>query len=322
MLPSLLDITARRGTDAAVGLVEEVVTYAPEIERIMGRPVPGTFYTARIRTAYPSGAFRKVGAGVTPSGSRYEQKRFDCFFFDSQLQVDEAAARAAQQTGDSLASLQADEAGGALRDKAIQFGTQVYAGKVNDTNGGFPGLTNYLYSGQAINAGGSGSLACERAWLVWMHEQGVHFIFGGDQGIDIKPWWQQRIPDPNDSTKSLTAWVSNLSGFIGLSSAHVRAVGCVYNIDNTLTSGTEAKRLTDSLLADCIAAFPVGIKPNLIFMSRKTRAGLQKSRTVTLFGQGKTRPDVEAVAPTPTEYEGIPIIATDSIPLENQVTIS
>ena len=32
---SLLDITARRNTDQAVGLVEEVVTYAPEIEKVM-----------------------------------------------------------------------------------------------------------------------------------------------------------------------------------------------------------------------------------------------------------------------------------------------
>jgi hypothetical protein len=317
---SLLDITSRRGTDSAVGLVEDVITYAPELRLIMGRPIPGTFYTAKIRTSYPSGAFRKANAGVTIGASRYEQRRFDCYFFDTQLQVDELTAQAAEQEGDTLGSLQADEALGAVRQKAIDLGSQVYAGLEDDANGGFPGLTNFVHPSQAINAGGSGAGACERAWLIWMHEQGVHFLFGRNQGMDIKPWKEQQVVDPADSTKRLTAWVSNMSGFIGLSSAHLHAVGCVYNIDNTLTAGVEAKRLTDSLLADAVASFPVGIKPNLILMSRKTRAGLQKSRTVTLYGQGKTRADQPTVAPTPLDYEGIPIEATDSIPLENQVS--
>src|SRR5689334_19990364 len=106
-LVSLLDITARRGTDPAVGLVEDVITYAPELRLIMGRPIPGLFYTAKVRTAYAAGAFRKANAGVTLSASKYEQRRFDCFFFDTQLQIDEQTARAADQQGDSLATLQA-----------------------------------------------------------------------------------------------------------------------------------------------------------------------------------------------------------------------
>lgn len=319
-LTSLLDITARRGTDPAVGLVEEVVTYAPELANLLGRPVPGTFYTAKIRTSNPSGAFRKAGAGVAPSGSHYEQKRFDCYFFDTQLELDEQRARAAEQQGDSMGSLQADESSGAMRQKAIDLGTQIYSGLNNDPNGGFPGLAQYTYPAQSIDAGGTGSLVEERAWFLWMTEQGVHLIFGGNQGIDIAPWTKQRVTDPADSTKSYMAWVSNLSGFIGLSSAHIRAVGCVYNIDNTLTAGTEAKPLTDKLAATCINAFPIGMKPNMIFMSRATRSGLQKQRTVTLFGQGAARPSQPNIAPTPTEIDGIPIFATDSIPLEAQVS--
>jgi hypothetical protein len=316
----LLDVTARRGTDAAVGLVEDVITYSPELRLIQGRVIPGTFYTAKVRTAYAAGAFRKANAGVTVAASKYEQRRFDCAFFDTQLQIDELTARAAEQQGDSLAMLMADEAQSAVRQRAIDLGTQIYAGLEDDANGGFPGLTNFVNPLQAVDAGGTASGKCERAWLIWMHEQGVHLLFGGNQGLDIKPWTQQQVTDPADSTKRLMGWVSNTSGFIGLSSAHIRAVGCVYNIDNTLTAGVEAKRLTDSLLADCINSFPVGIKPNLILMSRKTRSGLQKSRTVTLFGNARVRPDQPTIAPTPTDYEGIPIEATDSIPLENQVS--
>lgn len=328
---SLLDITARRGTDGAVGLVEEVVTFAPEIEKVMGRPIPGTNYLARVRTAYTAkAAFRKANSGSDIGSSSFEQKRFDCFAFDTEMQVDEAITRAAEANGDSAASVLADEATGSIRAKAILLGKQFYNGTTTDANG-FPGLADFLTTqtsvkdpltnaaiDQVVDAGGSAAGKCERAWFVWMHPQGVHFLFGGNAGLDIKPWALQQVKD--STGKSLMAWVSNIFGYIGLSCAHIRAVGCIKNIDNTLTNNTAAKPISDSLIATALSKFPVGIRPNLCFMSRATRRELQKGRTVTLFGQGKGRPDQEVVAPVPTVVDGdIPIIVTDSIPLENQV---
>ncbi len=318
-LLSLLDITARRGTDQAVGLVEEVTTYAPELEKIMGRPIPGTSYNARVRSAYTTkAAFRKANQGVDIGSSTYEQKRFETFFFDAELEVDEAAARAEEQQGDSLASLQADEAIGAMRAKAILFGQQFYRGTAVDANG-FPGMIDFLNTqlntpdprnpgnnmNQVVDAQGSGT--GERVWFVWMHQQGVHFLFGGNQGIDIKPWNLQQVLD--SSSKKYMAWVSNLTGFIGLSCAHAAAVGCVKNI-------TSANPWTDALSAKLLALFPVGVRPNLIFATPRARSYLQQSRTVTLFGEGGSRPNQPAIAPIPTEYDGIPIIPTDSIALE------
>lgn len=335
---SLLDITARRGTDQAVGLVEEVTTYAPELEKIMGRTIPGTFYTARVRTAITAApAFRKAGSGVGLSASNFEQKRFDCFFFDGQLRVDEAIARAAQQFGDSLASLEADEASGVMRAKAIAFGKQLYAGTANDANG-FPGLIDFLNAqagvtdpltnaaiDQTVNAGGSAAGKCQCVWYIWMHEQGVHFLFGADQGIDIKPWQMQQVADPADATKAYMAWVSNLSGYIGLSSANIRAVGVIKNVDATLNAGSYTKPWTDALDAQLWAKFPVGLKPNLCFASRGAIASLQASRTVTLLANmgGKSSAlsgGAGNVAPWPTEtVNGVPIIPTDSILAGNQM---
>jgi len=62
-----------------------------------------------------------------------------------------------------------------------------------------------------------------------------------------------------------------------------------------------------------LAKFPVGVKPTHLFMSRRSRQQLQIARTVTLQGQGTNRPNQAAIAPLPTEYDGVPIIATDSI---------
>lgn len=328
---TLLDITKRRGTDAAVGLVEEVVTYAPEIEKIMGRPIRGTSTTARIRPLLTKGGiFRKANAGTLPGASIYDERRFNTFFFDSQLQIDEAVARAAEGEGDSLSMLQAEEAEGAIRAKAIQLGQQLYAGHSIDPLGP-PGLIDYFNTfgtiidqrtGAALNlavsAGGTGS-ACEIAWYVWMHPQGVHFLFGAEQGIDIKPWKQQYIQDASDPSKRLMAWVTNLSGFIGLQAASPFSIGIVKNIDNTISGGNYAHPLTDALMAQVEALFPVGMMPNMILMSRASRAGLQKSRTVTLFGalnqaNSANSGAASSIAPLPTcSVNGIPIVVTDSI---------
>ena len=336
---SLLDITSRRNTDAAVGLVEEVVTYAPEIERVMGRPIPGSFYIARVRTAYTAkAAFRQLNAGLAIGSSKYSPKRFDCFNFDAQLQIDEASGKVADQQGDSLGDLQADEAAGAIRAKAIALGSQFYQGTLFDSNGP-PGLIDFLTSqlnvidpltgaaiDQSVDAGGSAGGKCERAWFIWMHPQGVHFLFGGNQGLEINPWIKQQVTDDADATKKFMAWVSNINGLIGTSCAHIRAIGCIRNIDNTISGGNYTKPVTDALIAQLMAKFPIGVAPNLCFMSRQSRAGLQAARGVTLFGNlgTPTRQNSGAaaiVAPLPTETgDGVPIIATDSIPKGNSAT--
>jgi hypothetical protein len=132
----------------------------------------------------------------------------------------------------------------------------------------------------------------------------------------------QRITDAADATKSYMAWVSNIKGFIGLASVHTRAVGCVYNIDNTLSAGSRTKPVTDKMLQQVINAFPIKMRPNMCFMSRASRSGLQEGRTVALFGQGAMRPDQPLIAPTPKDIDDVPIYATDSIPLQDQQTIA
>ena len=328
---TLLDLTKRKGTDAAIGLVEEVVAYAPEIEKILGRPIRGTYTTARIRPLLTAGgAFRKANAGALNGASVYDERRFNTFFFDSPLMVDEAIARAAEAEGDSLALLQAEEAEGAIRAKAIQLGKQLYAGHAIDPLGP-PGLIDYFNTfsniidqrtnaalNLSVTAGGA-SATCEICWYIWMHPQGVGFLFGGDQGIDIKPWTQQRVADPNDPAKSLSAWITNLSGFIGVAAASPFSIGIIKNIDNA--AGVHP--LTDALMAQLEALFPVGQLPNLVLMSRATRYGLQKSRTVTLFGNmdvptSRNSGASGLIAPVPTTTaSGIPIVVTDSILVGN-----
>jgi hypothetical protein len=54
-----------------------------------------------------------------------------------------------------------------------------------------------------------------------------------------------------------------------------------------------------------MAQYPAAFKPNVIFANPSAIESLRASRTATNV--------TGAPAPTPTEYEGIPIVATDMI---------
>lgn len=321
-LLTMADIAARRGTDKEIGLVQQIINYAPEIEVIPGLTRPGTYTDAKIQIGLPKGgAFRGVNSGVAVSAGVYEKRRYDAFFFDAQLEIDEAALTAAEQEGDSLGDLQADEAAGALRNKAIRFSQQFYAGPKVDPLG-FPGLIDLLNwaatipdprSGQPIQNvvdanPGSENPAVERVWYIWAHPQGVHFLFGGDKTIDINPWvWQYvNLADGTRARRSVT----NISGWIGLVGANPFCVACIKNIDI-------AHPWTDALSAKLHSYLPVGITPTHCFATKRAIAGLQQGRTVTLFGTATRRPNQAVVAPLPTvDVNGVPIHATDGIQLE------
>ena len=141
---TLKDLAAREGTDDVVGLIEDVVNVAPEIDRIQGRVIRGISYSARVRKAIHQGvAFRRVNAGVTLGASSYDKRRFNCFFFDGQMRVDEAEVIAAETEGDSMGKLFAEEGQGVMRAKAIDLGKQFYMGTTNDAEG-CPGLTDFM----------------------------------------------------------------------------------------------------------------------------------------------------------------------------------
>lgn len=309
-LISLLDISKRNGTDQAVGLVEEITTIAPEIDSIMGRPIPGTTYKTRIRKALPGGpVFRNANEGTAIVSSVYDQKLSQCFILDGQFQVDQAVADAPEEGGREM--LLADEAAGLVRQKAIELGSQFYLGTTADAKG-FQGLQAFYDStNMEVDATSTNSGARTSVWFVWNDIQGAHWIFGNNTGLLMGQWRLQQVKDANNN--SLMAYVNNLYGWIGLSINHSKSIGRIKNLEDTT-----GKSLTDALISKMLEKFPLQILNSgelKIFMNRKARGMLQRSRSVTIFsGMGSKATDkFEAVAPLPTEAFGIPIVVTDSI---------
>ena len=326
VLLTAADLAARRGVDKEIGLVQQVINWAPEITAVAGRTIPGTYTEAKVQTGIPSGgAFPGLNGSVQTSAGTYEMRRFNTYFFDSQLEIRESIIRNASQLGDSLGDLQSDEVSGALQDKAIKFSQQFYAGQGLNVNGFF-GLKDYLqiFNGKTtgyqgvidtrkgktlvnyIDAGGT-SGATECIWYIWNHPQGIHFLYGGDSMIDANPWVWAYLNDKSGGR--YRAQVSNICGFVGVSAANPWCVACIKNVDNTA-------KWTDALSAQLHALLPVGITPTHCFATKRAIAGLQQGRTVTLFGEASSRPNQPTVAPIPTtDVNGVPIYPTDGIQL-------
>ncbi len=124
-------------------------------------------------------------------------------------------------------------------------------------------------------------------------------ITGNDGEISIGESVVNRLE--GSSTGFYPAYFTPVSGWLGLQIGSAYSVGRICNL--TAQSG---KTLTDALISQLLALFPVGKEPNLLVMSRRSRQQLQASRTATNA--------TGAPAPIPTESFGVPIIATDGMP--------
>lgn len=301
---TLLDIAKLNGNDAVVGLIEENLQFAPEIERFPARTVRGTsFYTVK-RTGFPTVGFRSANEGITPGKSTFAKQLCEMFILGGPIEVDKNVADAYENGASAWEMI---EANGIMKAAMIKLGAQIWYGVSNDAKG-FPGIKSLVAKGStlAVDAAGTTATTASSVYAVKYGVQNVHLVVGQNGSFTLPPFRDQQLVD--GSGGKYPGRVSDLSAWTGLHVGNVNCVGRILNL--TADSG---KGLTDLLLADLFAAFPVGYVPDALYMSRRSRKQLQKSRTVVLHGSGGNRPNQPTVAPTPTEYEGVPIVASDSI---------
>lgn len=322
---TLLDIAKRNGSDREVGLIEDIVTFAPEVAAVPVRPINGVTFKSTLRTGVPTGsAFRNPGSGASLVKSTYEQKLAECFFIDKPMQVDEALIDA--QDG-NIGDVLADEVQGTLQATGIDIGSQLYYG-TSASAGGFQGLTDFVGSSSTytLSAAGTGSVTTS-AWLVYLDIKGVHFISGRTAAghgatnpsapasepaivappFRLKSWNLQQVVV---GSKVQMAYVSNVSGWLGL------AYGSRYSafrVRNVSLQGS-SNWMTDKLGAQLLSLVPLHIRNSgslRWFMNRDCAYSLQASRqpstTVGMVGGVGIFPQL------PTEIGGIPITVTDSI---------
>ena len=337
---TLRDVTSLDALNdpGTVGLVDQIVNVAPELDRIPGRIIPGTSYEATVITAYGNNAaFRGNNSGVPFSAPSLDEKRFNTFFFDCQFSIDEMTMIKRRTEGDTNAQVFNVIASAGVRQKALKLGKQFYYGSLNDPKGP-PGLQDLLFTqrtqvdsrtgqkiDQVVNANGVTAGSLNVMWFLKTGPQGVHWLFGNGSGIIMRPWMLlpgQSAPDDTAANPSKqTAWKSNLSGWIGTSMAQVHAIGAIVNIDTTIAgnAATTAGVVNDLNIANLWAKFPIDLKPDLAITTQLVAYQLQAGRTVTNFVDGAGREWTEGAAPIanfatrlPTAGN-IPLIVSDSL---------
>lgn len=304
MPATLLDIAKLNGNDQVVGLIEENLPAAPELSVFPTRMIKGTSYYTVKRTGNPSVSFRGANEGVTASKSSFAKSLVEMYILAAAIETDLAVAQAFEE---GAAAYEMIEASGVMKQALVEIANQIWYGTTTDAKG-FPGIKAATPFGGAmtVNAAGTTATTASSVYAVKFGNQDVHLITGNNAAFRLSEFRDQQLTDAAGA--KYAGRVADLTAWLGLQIGNANCVGRICN----LTAET-GKTLSDALLAQLLEKFPVGMKPDAIFMSRRSRRQLQASRTVTLFGQGSGRPNQPTVAPIPTEYEGIPIHATDSI---------
>jgi len=312
---SLLDLAKANCSDVVTPLVENAVGVMPEMTTIAANQlgVGELSYQTLIRTGYPSASFHDVGAGVAASKSSVALKLLECFPFAGRVEAAKHIADNWKRGG--AAGYFSFEAAGIMKASLFTMAKQIWYGRGGADGKGFPGLKAATVAGSStlagdaitIDATGSTADTASSVYLIKAGTQDVQFIGGNNTTFELGEFTEQLVAGPVSNTEFM-AYVAAITSWIGLKIGHENAARRIYNL--TADSG---KGLTDVLLARAMATFPIGHRPTHIFMSRRSQSQLQISRTVVLNGNGTQRPNQENLAPLPTSYDGIPIIATDSI---------
>ncbi len=306
---TLLDIAKINADSRVVDLIEENLTFAPEANIIPAMTVKGISYTALIRKTYPQPSFRKAGGVSNTLKSTYDNRLVNCFYLDGQLEIDTATARADERGEQHALDL---EASGVMKGALLTLGSQLYYGVSNDASG-FPGAQAVVDSSLVKDAGGTTASTGGSVYGFKLGEQFVNYIFGLGSVFTLGEWRKQFVTRTvNGVTGEQEAWKNCLAGYVGAQFVHKYAVGRIKNITEDANH-----TLTDKLVGQWLALYPVGWQPDVLFMSRRSVRQLQESRSATSVtnatNTGRSPAGNDVWAPEPTSSNGIPIIKTDSI---------
>lgn len=304
---NLLDIAKLTGNDTLVGLIEENIKVAPEVMRFPMRTIRGTSFKTGFRTSLPTTGFRSANAGQTPSKSGFAQKLVECYIFGGIIEVDKAVALAHE---DGPAAYEMIESSGVAESSIRELGSQIWYGTSNEALG-FPGAKAFTpfggttaVTGDALTVNATGTTANTAAsvYAVKYGDKYAQLIGGQGNAFNLSPFMDQILADADG--KKYAGRVADLTGWIGLSLQSEHSARRICNLTAEANKG-----LTDVLLANLMATFPVGVVPDAIYASRRSVDQLQASRTLLNYGKS----DRAKIADYPTDYQGIPIIPTDSI---------
>jgi hypothetical protein len=308
---TLLDLAQRTGNDQIIGLVDEAARPVPEVSGFVdkaglmtqlplvgtGRTIKGKNYKTRVRTAIPDVGFLDANEGSASTGGTYENRMVETYIINPWWSAVKAIA---DQDEDGPEAMLMEEAEANMQGAMRKLGRQFYYGGAIDAKG-HPGLIDSLTVAQTIDAGGTTAATGSSVWAVRWGRQDVQWVYGESgqmliTDIDVRDKWDAA------AVKRVSQYIQELFCYPGLQCVNTTAIGRIKNI----TADTN-KTLTAKLLRSLILTFPAGLRPNALFLTRRSLGQLADSMVAT------TQRDRGGYVQTPLDFEGIPLIPTDSL---------
>lgn len=306
------DVLKANNSEELVGLIEDVVQEIPEIKFFAASPVQKNTYKTLSLTGLPKTGFRETGTLREFQAATLATRTIECKYLDASWILEKAVAQQADW-GEDFAKALTQRAH--LKSEFFTLARQIWKGVDADSNG-FVGLdaiidavvdgdkkemvvsanTGTITDASTVYAVRTGIDSCQLAW--------------GSMGAFNESEVREQLLTSGEGAGTSGAWfyTQDLGGWVGLQVTSKYAAGKITGLSATNTK----QGLNDDLLYELIERFPVGMKPDGLFMSRRSFAQLRQSRTAYN--------PIGAPAPYVQEFEGIPIYVTDAI--SNTETIS
>lgn len=297
-----IELAKMNAADDFVGLVEENQNVAPELNLVPAFTIAGTSFTTLIRKTFPSGGFKKRGAGVAIGETTFENRLVQCFPYENPLRETVDTAKAHRRGEAAFLALVASGAfKGAfeLIGKTLYYGARSFGGGAD----AHPGLIDmYDATNMVVDAGGTTADTGSSVWFIkWGNAEdgNVSYVFGSDRVLSISEWMKQLVEV--STGKHAMCNVNSLAADIGVQLINAKAVGRIKKLTED-----NGKGMTDSRAYAMLEKFPANMKPDVALMTRRSVRQLRDSRAAV------TGIPADAV-PWPTSTAGIPIVETDSI---------
>lgn len=311
-LTTLAELILFNSNDVNPAEMTNILNAAPVLAALNAMPSSnGTLHKYNIETGAPTVGFRALNDGADYTAGSSTQTSVTLKYLDAKVIEDRAECLAFNAGEEAWMDRRTSRQ---LRQALFIFERQVFYGTVSPGNsGGFSGLandTNYDGASDAsvVNAGGTTATTGSSVWLIAStpDDAAMSLVGAGDPMVNggmninftIGQTFQSIVQGAN--SKSMVANVRDAGAHLGIQVGSKYAIVRIANL--TADSG---KGLTDALMETAMALFPSSMQPTAIAMSRRSRAQLRKSRT--------TYSPTGSPAPNPIDFDGVPLIVTDSI---------
>ena len=296
------DILQINQADKRLPIADEVIFSAPEMTTFAAEgQADNTYYSAAV-TALPNVSFREPGAMSNESTFTLENRLHTLKFIDASWSVDTAVAEQNNKgKGESLNLAQETH----LQSLFFTAAQQIWYGTNHDPTG-FKGLKNLILdTSKIVNAGGTTNTSS--VFFVRTAPGWCQIRWGSEGALTIGEI--QRVPRFGTGTIRYD-YAQGISGWMGFEYLNKHAVSVISGLDDS------THLLNDDLIFQALGTFPASMRPDYIFMNKRSLEQLRRSRVATnATGSPVDWSDAFISAGQPT-----PIIVTDAI-VTNEETL-